>query len=73
MKHLIIISVIFFCFSIASAHSGRLDSSGGHYNRKTGEYHYHKIKPLSENFKKEPKQSSKPSKSKTKSSKSKRK
>jgi len=23
------------------AHSGRTDSSGGHYNRKTGEYHYH--------------------------------
>lgn len=23
------------------AHSGRTDSSGGHYNRSTGEYHYH--------------------------------
>jgi hypothetical protein len=23
-------------------HSGGLDSSGGHYNRKTGEYHYHR-------------------------------
>ena len=23
------------------AHSGRTDQSGGHYNRKTGEYHYH--------------------------------
>lgn len=23
------------------AHPGRTDSSGGHYNRKTGEYHYH--------------------------------
>ena len=23
------------------AHSGRTDASGGHYNRKTGEYHYH--------------------------------
>lgn len=23
------------------AHSGRTDSNGGHYNRKTGEYHYH--------------------------------
>ncbi|OHB49046.1 MAG: hypothetical protein A2Y10_04885 [Planctomycetes bacterium GWF2_41_51] len=22
-------------------HSGRTDSQGGHYNRKTGEYHYH--------------------------------
>ncbi len=27
--------------SIAFAHSGRTDSNGGHYNRKTGEYHYH--------------------------------
>lgn len=27
--------------SIAMAHSGRTDSNGGHYNRKTGEYHYH--------------------------------
>ena len=23
------------------SHSGRTDSSGGHYNRKTGGYHYH--------------------------------
>jgi competence protein ComEC len=23
------------------AHSGGLDANGGHYNRKTGEYHYH--------------------------------
>lgn len=23
------------------AHSGRTDSNGGHYNRSTGEYHYH--------------------------------
>lgn len=25
----------------AFAHSGRTDSKGGHYNRSTGEYHYH--------------------------------
>ena len=24
------------------SHSGRTDSSGGHYNRKTGGYHYHR-------------------------------
>lgn len=24
------------------AHPGALDANGGHYNRKTGEYHYHK-------------------------------
>ena len=27
--------------SLALSHGGRTDSSGGHYNRKTGEYHYH--------------------------------
>ena len=25
----------------ASAHSGKTDSAGGHYDRQTGEYHYH--------------------------------
>lgn len=25
-----------------AAHSGRLDSNGGHYNRKTGKYHKHR-------------------------------
>lgn len=36
------IVLCFFIFSIAaSAHSGKTDSSGGHYNRSTGEYHYH--------------------------------
>ena len=34
---------LFFALSCANmfAHSGRTDSSGGHYNRSTGEYHYH--------------------------------
>ena len=27
--------------SIAVLHSGRTDGNGGHYNRSTGEYHYH--------------------------------
>lgn len=27
--------------SISQAHPGSLDENGGHYNRKTGEYHYH--------------------------------
>jgi hypothetical protein len=26
---------------VVSAHSGRTDSNGGHYNHSTGEYHYH--------------------------------
>lgn len=28
--------------STTYAHGGRLDKNGGHYNRKTGEYHYHR-------------------------------
>lgn len=28
--------------SMAFGHSGGLDSNGGHFNRKTGEYHYHR-------------------------------
>ena len=27
--------------SITLAHPGRTDGNGGHYNRSTGEYHYH--------------------------------
>lgn len=27
--------------ALLEAHSGRTDSSGGHYNRSTGEYHFH--------------------------------
>lgn len=29
----------------AGAHSGGLDRNGGHYNRKTGEYHCHRCPP----------------------------
>lgn len=40
---LLIISIIILSFIplIAYAHPGSLDSNGGHYNRSTGEYHYH--------------------------------
>lgn len=38
-------TIIFLCVALffipASAHSGGTDSSGGHYNYSTGEYHYH--------------------------------
>ncbi|MDO4495831.1 MAG: YHYH domain-containing protein [Clostridiaceae bacterium] len=33
--------LLYTFFSYAFAHSGRTDSNGGHYNRSTGEYHYH--------------------------------
>ena len=32
---------IFIC-GIVSADPGELDENGGHYNQKTGEYHYHR-------------------------------
>ena len=37
---LILISGVVF-YDSAHTHSGRTDANGGHYNRKTGEYHYH--------------------------------
>lgn len=42
-KNIFILSLLLF-LSITvsiSAHPGSLDANGGHYNRKTGEYHYH--------------------------------
>lgn len=32
--------MLLFCFS-TFGHSGRTDANGGHFNRKTGEYHIH--------------------------------
>lgn len=43
-KILCIITAIICLFSfplLCFAHSGRTDSSGGHHDRSTGEYHYH--------------------------------
>ena len=45
-KFLIILSLILttgmlFLYDSAHTHSGRTDANGGHYNRKTGQYHYH--------------------------------
>lgn len=36
-----IIALCFLTTIYAMAHSGRTDSKGGHYDRATGEYHYH--------------------------------
>lgn len=41
MKKTILFLVLILLMPIAFAHSGRTDSKGGHYNRSTGEYHYH--------------------------------
>ena len=36
----LLISLV-FVYDFGHTHSGRTDSRGGHYNRKTGGYHYH--------------------------------
>ena len=42
MKRFAIICVMALSIVLmAHAHSGGTDANGGHYNRKTGEYHYH--------------------------------
>ena len=44
MRKRSIFFVLFLLFALSisvSAHPGRTDSNGGHYNRDTGEYHYH--------------------------------
>lgn len=40
-RHLLLIVVSVLVPSICLSHSGRTDANGGHYNRKSGEYHYH--------------------------------
>ena len=54
MKRLITILIIplfiFMLISTVSAHKGRTDAQGGHYNRTTGEYHYHHGYPEHQHF-----------------------
>lgn len=40
MSILLLISAL-FVYDFGYAHPGKTDAKGGHYNRKTGEYHYH--------------------------------
>lgn len=37
---MLVIMLVILSFPVA-AHPGRTDGAGGHYNRSTGEYHYH--------------------------------
>ena len=37
----LLLATILLISALATAHSGRTDSSGGHNNHKTGGYHYH--------------------------------
>jgi len=47
--------MILFCVLLVggvrcSAHSGRTDSAGGHYDRSTGEYHFHHGYPAHQHY-----------------------
>ena len=47
MKKLAFAALVSFLLSfsvVAYAHSGDTDANGGHYNHKTGQYHYHSPK-----------------------------
>lgn len=41
-KIFVLLGLYILFASFADAHPGALDASGGHYNHKTGEYHYHR-------------------------------
>lgn len=47
MKKILILSILISTYALS--HPGRLDSSGGHWNRKTGTYHYHRATSSSYN------------------------
>lgn len=52
MKKLIVFisMLIVLLTSTIFAHSGRTDRFGGHYNHKTGEYHYHHGMPAHNHY-----------------------
>jgi hypothetical protein len=41
MRYLCAVAILLVVAATAIAHSGRTDSRGGHFNRKTGSYHFH--------------------------------
>ena len=48
MRHLIVCMLLMSFYGYGFADPGEVDEDGGHYNQKTGEYHYHiKQKELS--------------------------
>ena len=40
-RYVLLFALIVVLPVVGFAHSGGTDANGGHYNRKTGEYHYH--------------------------------
>ena len=53
MKKIILSLIILLILipTVVNSHSGRTDSNGGHYDRSTGEYHYHNGDSVSYNSK----------------------
>jgi len=53
------VGILFLCSGVTYGHGGGVDSTGGHYNKKTDEYHCHKepvfliTKKYKEEFKEE--------------------
>ncbi len=45
-KALILLIMSAVLLSSAGSHPGGLDSSGGHWDRKSGTYHYHRAPPV---------------------------
>ena len=41
MRHLIVCMLLMSFYSYGFSDPGEVDEDGGHYNQKTGEYHYH--------------------------------
>lgn len=41
MKRVIAAFIILMIPTLGYSHPGRTDANGGHYNRKTGVYHFH--------------------------------
>ena len=42
LRFIFAVLVILALSSVSFAHPGKLDANGGHYDKETGEYHYHK-------------------------------
>ncbi len=46
----IVVSMVAVFASVTFLHSGRTDAQGGHYDRSTGEYHYHHGYPAHDHY-----------------------
>ena len=40
-KFTLTVVIVIFCYNFSLTHSGRTDKNGGHWNHKSGTYHYH--------------------------------